>query len=148
MELSLEFSVKYDLELLEKNIVLPTIRLLGRIEFKYGNNWSTPYRIIIDTGSPISVFPSYIQEKCDIHLLHQTTISGLVPDEKCSLPAKLTNLIFRLSDKDTVTKPIEAKAYIVATDKIPLILGFVDILEKYDLSVSYSQKKASLLFLD
>lgn len=146
MELSLEFSVKYDLELLDKNIVLPIIRLLGRIEFKYGNNWSTPYRIIIDTGSPISVFPSYIQKKCDAYPLHQTTISGIVPDKKCQLPAKLMSLTFRLSDKDKVTKPIEAKAYIVATDKIPLILGFADILEKYDLIASYSQKKASLIF--
>lgn len=145
MEFSLEFSVKYDLELLEKNIVLPTIRLLGLVEFKHGNNWSKPYRIIIDTGSPASVFPSYIQEKCDTHLIHQTIISGLVPNEKCSLPAKLVSLTLRLSDRDKVSKPIFSKAYITTTDKIPLILGFADILERYKLVVNYPQKKASLL---
>lgn len=149
MEISLHFDIKYDLELIEHNISLPVIRLYGLVEFKCRDGWSDIYHAIIDTGSPVSVFPAYIQKECDVQFLHQTRISGLVPNEKCSLlHAKLVSFVFRLRDKDRVAKPIQAKAYIAATDKIPLILGFADILEKYDLIVSYSQKKASLIFPD
>ena len=144
MEISLNFGLKYDLELLDKGIALPIIRLLSVIEFKSRGGWSRPNPAIIDTGSPVSVFPSSIQEQCQFELIHQTRISGLVPDEKCSLNAKLVKLTFRLCDKDKSTKPIESKAYIAATEKIPLILGFADILEKFDLKISYSKKQASL----
>lgn len=148
MQILLNFSLKYDLELLDKGIVLPIIRLLGVIEFKSGDKWSNPYDVIVDTGSPVSVFPSSIQEKTDIHFLHETRISGIVPHKDCSLSAKLVELSFRLSDKDKVSKPIKSKAYIAATDKIPLIVGFADILEKFDLYISYAKKKASLSLPD
>jgi hypothetical protein len=144
MEVSLNFSLKYDIDLLEKGIILPIIRLIGVIEFKSHSGWSNPYDAIIDTGSPLSVFPASIQEKCDTHFIHQTRISGIVPHESCSLSAKLVKLTFRLRDKDNITKPIESKAYIAATDKIPLILGFTDVLEKFDLNISHSKKKAFL----
>lgn len=147
MELSLQFSVKYDLELLEKAITLPIIRLIGVIEFKHGDGWSKPYDVIIDTGSPVSVFPESLKEKCDIRPICHTRISGLVPDDKCSLSAELVTLSFRLRDKNNVTKPIQAMAYIAATNKIPLILGFADVLEKYDLVICYSQKKSYLNYL-
>ena len=148
MEISLHFDIKYDLELIEHHISLPAIRLYGLVEFRYRDSWSDIYHAIIDTGSPVSVFPAYIQKECDIQFLHQTRISGLVPNGKCSLPAKLVSFAFRLRDKDRIAKPIQAKAYIAATDKIPLILGFADVLEKCDLFVTYSQKKASLTLLD
>lgn len=144
MEISLNFSIKYDLELLDKGITLPIIRLLGVIELKSHAEWSGPYDVIIDTGSPLSVFPASIEERCDTHFLHQTRISGIVPNENCSLSAKLVEFAFRLSDKNKVTKPIQSKAYITATDKIPLILGFAGVLEKFDLHISYSKNKASL----
>lgn len=88
MRISLNFSLKYDLELLDKGIALPIIRLLTVIEFKSHPLWSNPYTAIIDTGSPLSVFPISIQEKADIYFLHQTRISGIVPNETCSLSAK------------------------------------------------------------
>ncbi len=53
MELSLQFSTKYDLELLEKAVTLPIIRLIGIIEFKHGNEWSKPYDVIVDTGNGV-----------------------------------------------------------------------------------------------
>lgn len=148
MEISLNFSLKYDIELLDKGVTLPIIRLLGVIEFKSQLGWSSPYDVIIDTGSPLSVFPASIQGKCNTHFLHQTRISGIVPNENCSLPAKLVELTFRLRDENKVTKPIETKAYIAATDRIPLILGFADAFEKFDLNISYPKKKASLLLPD
>ena len=144
MQISLRFNIKYDLELLEKNITLPIIRLIGAIEFKRENEWSKPYDVIIDTGSPVSVFPESIHEKCDMKILHHTRISGLVPDDKCSLPVKLVTLTFRLRDEVKVTKSMQMKAYLAETNKIPLILGFADILEKYDLSVFYSLSKSYL----
>lgn len=144
MQISLCFSLKYDLELLDKEIVLPIIRLLGVIEFKSHSGWSNPYNVIIDTGSPLSVFPSSIKEKADTHFLHHTRISGIVPNANCSLPANLVKLTFRLSDRNKVTEPMESKAYIAETDKIPLILGFADVFEKLDLNISYSKKKAFL----
>ncbi|MDP2913101.1 MAG: hypothetical protein Q8N91_03740 [Candidatus Omnitrophota bacterium] len=144
MELSLNFGIKYDVELLDKGIVVPIIRLLSVIEFKHRAGWSGPYDAIIDTGSPLSVFPASIQEKCDARLLYKTKISGIVPDKACSLSAKLCLLTFRLSDKYSVTKPIESKAYIADSDKIPLILGFADFLEKFDISIRYAKKSSSL----
>ena len=148
MELSLQFSIKYDLELLEKAITLPIIRLIGLIEFKHGNDWTKPYDVIVDTGSPVSVFPKSIKERCDIRPLYHTRISGLVPDDKCSLPAELAILSFRLRDKNNVTKPLQATVYIAATNKIPLILGFANVLEDCDLIISYSQKKSHLICPD
>lgn len=144
MELSLNFGLKYDLELLDKGIAVPIIRLFSVIEFKCRSQWNGPYDAIIDTGSPLSVFPASIQGKCDARILHKTKISGIVPDKSCSLSAKLCLLTYRLSDKNSVTKPIESKAYIAESDSIPLILGFADFLEKFDLLIRYPKKTASL----
>ena len=144
MELFLNFGLKYDLELLDKGIVIPIIRLFSVVEFKDSSKWNGPYDAIIDTGSPLSVFPASIQEKCDARVLHKTKISGIVPDKSCSLSAKLCLLTYRLSDKNSVTKPIESKAYIAESDNIPLILGFADFLEKFNLHIRYPEKTASL----
>lgn len=46
MEISLNFSLKYDIELLDKGITFPVIRLLGVIEFKFHAGWSGPYDVI------------------------------------------------------------------------------------------------------
>lgn len=148
MEISLHFDIKYDLELIERNITLPVIRLYGLLEFRHQNSWSDLYHAIIDTGSPVSIFPAYIQKECDTQLLHQTKISGLVPDEKCNLSAKLVNMTFRLRDKDRASKPIRSKAYLADTDKIPLILGFATVLEQAQLIVNYPEKKALLSLSD
>ena len=144
MEIKLAFGLKYDLEALEKNISIPIVRLLGLIDFKCKDKWSDPYDVIIDTGSPLSVFPSYIQREVDVDTLYKTKISGLVPKKKATLNANLVNITFRLGDREKVSNPITSKAYIVNTDKIPLILGFYDILN-YELKLNYSKKRASLL---
>ncbi|MFH1753411.1 MAG: hypothetical protein ABH875_04430 [Candidatus Omnitrophota bacterium] len=145
MLINLAFGIKFDLEAIEKRIAVPIVRLLGLVEFRCKNRWSAPYNVIIDTGSPISVFPSYIQKEADIRVLFETKISGLVPDEKATLRASLSRLTFRIGDKERVTAPIESHAYITDTDKIPLILGFSDILN-CELKINYRNKKASLLF--
>lgn len=144
MEINLSFGLKYDLEALEKNIVIPIVRLLGLIDFKGKDKWSDPYDIIIDTGSPISVFPSYIQKEADVTVLYKTKISGLVPDEKATLSVNLVDITFRLGDRQKVTDPLKNKVYIADTDRIPLILGFSDMLN-YELKINYPKKKASLL---
>lgn len=145
MEINLTFGIKYDLEAIEKNIVIPIVRLLGSVDFKGKDGWSTPYEVIIDTGSPISVFPSYIQNEADVRMLYKTKISGLVPDEKVTLDAHLVEVTLRLFDQARITDPIKSKAYIADTDKIPSILGFLDVLN-CELKINYSKKKASLLF--
>lgn len=146
MRLQLGISVKYDLELFEKGIVLPTIRLVTSIVFKCKERWSDPYDAIIDTGSPVSVFPSsVISEGCNFHPIEETKIQGLVPHPECSLAAKLGTITNRVNDHKYISPPLLMKVYIAATNKIPFLLGFADLLERGQLSVNYSKREAHLV---
>ena len=54
-KINLYFQTKFALDFLSEGIPVKLIRLLGIVQLKFQNEWSSDEPVIIDTGNPISV---------------------------------------------------------------------------------------------
>lgn len=148
LEVNLYFKKSLDLELLQKGLTVHLVRLMAAVQFKAkGGDWSREYEAIIDTGAPVSVLPNYIWHQSEVQLLADYRISGIVPKKECSLPVKVGKTFLRLIDRNSATKQIEMLAYLVPTDKVPIILGFRDLLAEGKVNFCYQKEEASIILL-
>jgi len=120
------------------------IRLTALVQFKAkeSTKWMDPYPAIVDTGAPNSMIPRRIWSNSDTRVLTEHEVRGIVPIDKCSLPVLVGEITIRLADEDTHTKAFRILSYLALTNKIPLILGFKDLLERFDISFNYGENKA------
>jgi len=146
IKIYLRFKELMDFDLVKENIFLRGLRLFSVIQFQTSTGWSEPLPAIIDTGAPVSVIPRKIWETSIFDELTSYSISGLVPNPECSLPVTIGEVTYRLLDEKNSTPAISFKAYLAHTDKVPVILGFADMLENFYLSVDFQNDRASLLF--
>lgn len=146
IKIRLRFKQLMDIDLVKENIFLRGLRLFTVIQFQTSTDWSELIPAIIDTGAPVSVIPRKIWETSIIQELMPYSISGLVPNPECSLPVTIGHLTCRLLDEENITPPIPFKAYLAHTDKVPVILGFADMLERFHISIDFQKNNAFLLF--
>lgn len=141
--IELTFTRSLDLELLEKGVKIWLTRIVAEVKFKTkDNNWTRPYEAIIDTGAPVSLLPVSIWQKIDPKVLADYKISGIVPNEGCSLPVKVGSVICRIIGMNTSTDELSINAYLTMTDKVPLIIGFDSLLTGLKLVSDYKTKTA------
>jgi hypothetical protein len=108
------------------------IRLSLLIRFKTRTGWSKLYEAIIDTGAHTSVIPKYIWEGIYVEERVEHSIQGIVAKEECNLPVKVGIIRGVLFDEIlNHTKEVEFYAFCALEDKVPLILGFKDLLERF-----------------
>ncbi|MCK4398429.1 MAG: hypothetical protein KAV25_05495 [Methanophagales archaeon] len=106
------------------------IRLSVLIGFKTKSGWSKLYEAIIDTGAHTSVIPRYVWEGIDVEEKGDYSVQGIVPKKECSLPVKVSIIRGILFDDElNYTKEVDFYAYCALDDRVPLILGFKDLLE-------------------
>lgn len=70
---------------------------------------------------------------------------GITKKEECSIPVdigKITCII--VDDSGNQTKELNIFAFLAQTDKIPLILGFKDLLEKFNFVFNFNKNIAYL----
>jgi hypothetical protein len=108
------------------------IRLSTLIRFKTKSGRSKLYDAIIDTGAHTSVIPRYIGEGIDAEEKVDHFVQGIVAKEECSLPVKVSIISGVLFDDDlNHTNEVEFFAFCAVDDRVPLILGFKGLLERF-----------------
>ncbi len=122
-----------------------TIRLEALVSFKTPKGWTDPEIALLDTGAPISVIPFPLWKTLSYTKIANYEIQGIVPKEECKLPAIVAELSCFICDKDgNETKEMKTNAFLVKSGKVPLILGFRDMLSKFKVCFDYEKGTAYL----
>jgi len=121
------------------------VRLSILIRFKTESGWSKLYEAIIDTGAHTSVIPRYIWEGIYADEKADYFVQGIVPKEECSLPVKVSIISGVLFDDGlNHTNEVEFYAFCAIDDRVPLILGFKSLLERFTICFNISSGVAYL----
>lgn len=140
MRVNLYFTVVKDPELERKVPDIEFIRLKTRIQFKTDRGWTGEYSSIVDTGAPVSLIPAFIWEKIQRVEYADHQVGGL---GKGSIPVRVGRIGCMLTDRQgNKTKELEVIAYLAKTDKVPLILGFKDLLGGFNVCFDYRERRA------
>ena len=131
---------------LEKKIpgFKPLIRIFSMVGF---NELEFPENAIIDTGAHISVMPFDIWEKLNVQIMAEHKMQDLLPDK--STPVNVGYVKAKIiDDTGNTTNQLRFLSYLAFTNKIPLILGMRDVLEKFNLHILFSRNQAYLEMID
>ena len=140
MRVKLFFETLTDPELERKVRGIGIIRLKTSVQFKTAKGWMDPLDALVDTGAPICLIPAFIWKKVIHRVLsdHQAGgISGGI------IPVKVGIIHCKLIDwEGNTTKERNIHSYLALTDRVPLIIGFKDLLAHYITYFDYQSKKA------
>lgn len=141
IDIGLEFETHIDLDLLVQGITIRLIRLIASLRLQTNDGWTRRYKAFIDTGNPISIIPHSIWNKAKINWLlpHKSELSGIGSGK---VFGRLGEIVLVLLDERADSPPIKAKAFLLDDDKVPLLLGFEDILTEIKLVCDYRTKTA------
>ena len=121
------------------------VRLSILIQFKTKSGWSKLYEAIIDTGAHTSVIPRYIWEGIYAEEKVDHFVQGIVAKKECSLPVKVSIVRGVLFDDElNHTKEVEFYSFCAMDDRVPLILGFKGLLERFAICFNISSGVAYL----
>lgn len=119
------------------------IRLIALVCFPEGNDWSHPYEVIVDTGSPLTLLPKMIWQNMNVHAFLSEAISlGGIGKGVVSARLAEINVAFLETRKEIVE--LKIKAYLAEHDAVPLLLGVEDLLTQARLVCDYPKGKAFL----
>lgn len=119
------------------------IRLKCLVQFETTSGWSKSYEAIVDTGGHTSVIPYSIWKKTKYKRISEYKISGLSPKPECAIPVIIgKNKCVIVDDLNNCTKEYIIHAFLALTDEIPLIIGFIDILQKFAIHFNYEINEA------
>jgi|TARA_B100000315_G_C14472507_1_gene539044 predicted aspartyl protease len=117
----------------------PIIRIFCKIKFE---SLSTTEDAIIDTGAHISVIPYEVWSNMDVKIETNHIMKGAIPGKE--MPVKVGYVKAKLVDENNKSRDISFLSYLALTNKVPLILGMRDLLEKFDLHILFSENKSYL----
>ena len=146
--INLYFQTKIALDFLSEGIPVKLIRLLGIVQLRSQNDWSSDQPVIIDTGNPISVIPYSIWQNVDKKILlpSPTSLYGIGSTENSALTGRLAQLTIIFKDEHHVSPPLKIKAHLLDNDLAPFIIGYEDILTECKLVSDYKHDNAYLEF--
>ncbi len=128
--------------LLEKKIpgIKPAIRLFCKSKF-LGTEYAE--KAIVDTGAHISLIPFQFWKDLEVEVVAEHEMKGPIPEK--SMPVNVGYVKARILDEySNQSREIEFLSYLAFTNKVPLILGMRDLLEKFDLHLLFSENRAYL----
>ena len=129
MRINLTFSIEPYQALFAQGINVRVIRLIGRVRFWTGTDWTADREAIIDTGSPVSLLPFSLWQGIEAEILSTAVpLRGLAPQRTATVTARLAEITATFRDGENVSPPLVMRAYLVDSDKIPLLIGFEDVL--------------------
>ena len=142
MQVKLFFRTLRDEELEEKVSGVEIIRLKSLIQFKQLQGWSKPYEAIVDTGAPISLIPAQIWRKMEHIVLADHDVGGVTGHVMKVTIAKVEAAL--LDREGNRTPELQVLAYLAPTDRVPLIMGFKDLLDRFHTCFDYPSRDASI----
>ena len=142
--IKLYFKEFHDLDLIAKGAKSHIIRLFADMRFRMQDGWTKPYPAILDTGAHTTLIPFRIWNRCPVSITADHVVRGVVPRKECSMPILIGDISCALVDREQQSDELTISAYLALTDDIPLVIGFWDLLERFQLHMNYSIKEAYL----
>ena len=119
------------------------IRLKGIIRFIHHENYSDPFKAIIDTGAHISLIPHYMWKNLNIEDLGKYEVRGISNKPECNIPSIIGRLEIIIQDRlGNSTNKLKIHSCLALTNEVPLIMGFKDLLSKFQVCFNYGQNEA------
>lgn len=118
------------------------IRLKCLIGLKSTNSYLFA-EAIIDTGAYISIIPGGVAEKIQKEIVGKDKLKGMNLRKECAIPVDIGKTKCILFDGEyNFTPEMEIPAAFTKTDEVPLILGFADLLSKFQVHFDHRRKIA------
>lgn len=115
------------------------------MRFKKGKTWGNIQTAIVDSGAYISLLPKHIWQECDYNVIGKDKLRGVVPKTECELSVDIAIVTTALEDEfGKTSEPIEFTTYLVDTNKVPLIIGYKELLERFSMYVNINENNAYL----
>jgi len=109
------------------------------------NGWTSPFRMIYDTGAMVSLLPSRFYDILGVEKYASIKLMGISPESEVT--ARLTRATLRLEDIEGNRSPdMEAWVAIAERDDVPLILGLKDVADTHELIVKPRERIFHLQF--
>lgn len=127
------------------NWPLTFIRLVAKVQFQLPDaSFTEPWIAVFDTGAPMSVLPKRLWRMLapEIHV-PDATFGGISRRKVCQIRCSIGTVRGRLIDEyGNRTRVYDFPAFLAKIDRVPLIIGFAELLEKFTNHFNYSTHEA------
>lgn len=147
IRINLAFDIMWSRSLLAQGIRVRIIRLIGHVRFWTGSDWTSDEPAILDTGNPVSLLPSSLWQGIEAEILsNDISLRGLAPQAGAIVTGRLAEIVVSFRDGQNVSPPLITRAYLLNTDRVPLLIGFEDVLTECRLFSDFPDDIAYLEF--
>jgi len=115
--------------LASQGIEIKGIRVVCFASFKSGEQYTEREAAIVDTGTAISIIPQRIWSNLPFKRIAENKLWGLSTHPESFEHSIFGEVICRLQDEQNHTSDFSLRADLVYNDDIPLVLGFLDLIE-------------------
>ncbi|MBU4256770.1 MAG: hypothetical protein L6265_09030 [Thermoplasmatales archaeon] len=145
MVVKLSFETIYDPVLEKKVKGFEIVRLKTLVLFKRVDGNIEIRDGIVDTGAYVTLIPQSIWKNLEIEKIAKHEIMGLSIKPECAIPVIIGKTCCSLIDEHgSTTGELKFHSYLALTDKVPLIIGFKDLLSRFKVCFDYKRKEAYL----
>ncbi len=120
----------------------PLLRVYAHMQFKLKDTWGPIEHGLIDTGAHTSVLPESIWKNIQFEIIGQHVLKGVLIKKECEIPVKIAKITAKFIDAKNVSKEYIFTAYLVDGDKVPLLIGFRELMELFGVTINIKNKEA------
>jgi len=122
------------------------IRVKCRTKFKrMRGDYTEPITGLLDTGAFISLVPYDIWQDMEVDILTTYEMRGVVPKKECKVNVDVGKIKCRIVDEfGNKSGEIETYTYLSRTNRVPLIIGFKGLLERFKIVIDCEKNNAYL----
>ncbi len=127
---------------------LTIIRLLANVQFvRTDGRLSKVVEAIVDTGAHTSVLPQRLWQRFAVEIDEEdVTLGGINDRPECQIPASLGRVRCFLTDETgQFSSELDVPCFLAKTDRVPLILGFANLLSQFKICFDYENREAFAL---
>lgn len=129
-KINLQIHRQPDIDLIDYGVI--DIRVWCDILFgTYGKTKEKPLVAVIDTGAPVSLIPQFVWGKFSPKIIQEEAyLSGIIPGPSHMMKTKIGIILAELLDKEGNHCPISFPAHLAPINRVPIIIGMQDVLQK------------------
>jgi hypothetical protein len=147
MRINLWFDVHLSRPLLAHGQAVRIVRVMTDLRFWTGTGWTPLMSAIIDLGSPVSLIPRDIWRGMERDILTPLIpIRGIATQKAAAIKGRLAEVTCQFADAHTTSTSLPLRAYLLNSDRVPLIIGIEDALTECQLVCDFPNDMAYLEF--